>query len=169
SSDPILFDGNPLNDHFATTAWRNVPVSHPEEAMIGVMYGESGVDGDIVVENASHWVFAGTGLQPGDRLKGLLGYEVDGIVGMASPPNLVRLAHSPFVSNDGETGASDMTIYTTARGTLVFATGSIQWSWGLADFNAAARGSRLNTAAQRITRNVLEKMIGSPKRRAVRR
>lgn len=167
SSDPILRDGDPLNDHLVTTLWRNVPVARPEEALIGVMYTESPVDADIVIENASHWVFAGTGLQAGDRLPGLLGYEVDKIFGLASPPNLVRLAHSPFISDDGESGTADMTIYQTARGTIVFATGSIQWSWGLDDFNAASRGSRLNESAQRITRNVLGRMTTSPRRRAV--
>lgn len=167
SSDPILRDGNPQNDHLATTLWRNVPVARPEEALIGVMYGESPVDADIVIENASHWVFTGTGLKPGDRLKGLLGYEVDAIHGIASPPNLIRLAHSPFVSSEGESGTSDMTIYQTARGTIVFATGSIQWSWGLDDFNASARGSRLSEPAQRITRNVLGRMVWGVRRRAV--
>jgi hypothetical protein len=167
ASDPIVLDANPLNDHLATTLWRDVPVANPEEALIGVMYGESPVDADIVVENASHWVFAGTGLRPGDRLKGLLGYEVDRIHGIASPPNLVRLAHSPFVSGEGESGTSDMTIYETARGAIVFATGSIQWSWGLDDFNASARGSRLSAEAQQITRNVLERMTAAKRRRAV--
>lgn len=172
SSDPILFDGNPLNDHLATTLFRNVPAARPEEGMIGVMYVQSPIDGDITIDNASHWVFANTGLKKGDLLKGLLGYEVDAIVGAASPPNLVRLAHSPFVSADNETGFSDMTIYTTSRGTMVFATGTIQWSWGLDDFGPRSRGNRVNAAAQQITRNVLNRMItppAGPKRRAVRR
>jgi hypothetical protein len=167
ASDPIAQDGNPTNDHLTTTLWRDVPVSRAEESMIGVMYTESPVDADIVVENASHWVFAGTGLKPGDRLPGLLGYEVDRIFGIASPANLVRLAHSPFVSAEGESGTSDMTIYETSNGAIVFATGSIQWSWGLDDFNANARGSRLSVAAQRVTRNVLERMTASKRRRAV--
>jgi hypothetical protein len=168
ANDPILRDGNPQNDYLATTLWRNVPVNRHEEALVGVGYTESGIDGDIVIENASHWVFANTGLRAGDRLRGLLGYEVDKIWGVASPPNLVRLAHSPFVSNDNESGFSDMTIYETAKKTIVFATGSIQWSWGLDDFNGAARGSRFNPQAQQITRNVLARMLAQPKRRAVR-
>ena len=170
ATDPILFDGNPSNDHLATTLWRRVPVSRPEERLIGVMYVQSPIDGDIVIDNPSHWVFSKTGLKKGDVLPGLLGYEVDAIVGDDSPPNLVRLAHSPFVSADNETGTSDMTIYSTARGTLVFATGTIQWSWGLDDFGPRSRGNRVNAAAQQITRNVLNRMIGAtgPRRRSVR-
>ena len=172
STDPILSDGNPSNDHLATTNWRRVPVSRPEEALIGVMYVESPIDGDIVIDNASHWVFANTGLKNGDVLKGLLGYEVDAIHGLDSPPGLVRLAHSPYVSADDERGFSDMTIYTTVNNVLVFATGSIQWSWGLDAYGPSARGNRVSPAAQQITRNVLDRMIeqgpSAPKRRSTR-
>ena len=168
ATDPFANDGNPLNDHLVTTKWRQVPVMRPEEALIGVMYVESPIDGDIVVDNASHWVFANTGLKNGDILQGLLGYEVDAIHGMQSPPNLVRLAHSPFVSEENERGFSDMSIYTTASGTLVFATGTIQWSWGLDNFGPRVRGDRTSPAAQQITRNVLTRMIGPKKRRAMR-
>lgn len=171
SSDPILRDGNPLNDSLTTTKWRDVPVFRPEESLLGVMYVESPVDGDITISNASHWVFAKTGLKNGDRLPGLLGYEVDAMHGVAPPPNLTRLAHSPFVSGAGESGYSDMTIYTAASGALVFATGTIQWSWGLDDFGPSVRGNRVSPAARQITRNVLDRMIdraAPPKRRAVR-
>ena len=59
SADPLANDGNPLNDARITTKWRNVPVLRPEESLVGVMYVESPVDGDITIDNASHWVFAG--------------------------------------------------------------------------------------------------------------
>ena len=170
ATDPLATDGNPLNDNRVTTLWRNVPVMRPEESLLGVMYVESPVDGDITVTNTSHWVFANTGLRDGDRLKGLLGYEVDAIQGLQSPPNLVRLAHSPFVTTDGkDSGYSDMSIYTAPSGALVFAVGSIQWSWGLDDFGPSVRGDRTSEAARQITRNVLNRMIGMmPKRRSAR-
>jgi hypothetical protein len=51
-----------------------------------------------------------------------------------------------------------MTAYVAPSGAQVFATGSIQWSWGLDDFNAPRlRTSRLSPAAAQITRNVLER------------
>jgi N,N-dimethylformamidase beta subunit-like protein len=70
--------------------------SRPEERLVGVMYAADPVDADIVVSNAAHWAFRGTGLKNGDALRGLLGYEVDAIYG-SGPPGLERLAHSPFV------------------------------------------------------------------------
>ena len=167
ATDPLAMDGAPTNDHRITTKWRNIPVSRPEESLMGVMFVESQIDGDIVVDDASHWVFAGTGLQHGDRLRGLLGYEVDAIHGVASPPGLERLAHSPFVNDHGTTGYSDMTIHTTARGAIVFAAGTIQWSWGLDSFGDPKRAALQSEAAKQITRNVLNRMI-TPRRRAVR-
>ena len=169
ASDPFANDGNPSNDHLITVKWRDVPVSRPEEALLGVMYGESQVDGDIVVDNPSHWVFAGTGLKKGDKLIGLLGYEVDAIQGVAAPPGVIRLAHSPYVNDRGQSGFSDMTIYTTARGTIVFSAGTIQWSWGLDPFGDPDRVLRQSDAAKQITRNILDRMKAMPRRRAIRK
>lgn len=168
ASDPFANDGNPSNDHRITAKFRDVPVLHPEESLIGVMFVESQIDGDIVIDNPSHWVFANTGLKKGDVLKGLLGYEVDAIVGVASPPGLVRLAHSPYVNDHGQTGFSDMTIYTAPSGAIVFATGTIQWAWGLDSFGDPDRVLRDSPAAKQITRNVLNRMVARMRTRSVR-
>src|SRR6185295_13678789 len=89
------------------------------------------VSADMVIENASHWVFAGTGLKAGDHLPALVGYEVDRMFS-AYPPGTVRLAHSPF-DNNGVTDYSDMTIYQAASGAYVFSTGTMEWAYGLDD------------------------------------
>lgn len=155
-------DGDPfLKDRErATVRWRDAPINRPENALIGVMYFLDPVDGDVVVDRADHWVFAGTRLQKGDLLPGLLGYEVDRIFeenGQA-PRNLVRLCHSPaFNANTGLfTDYADMTIYRARSGAYVFATGTIQWSWGLDDFGVSPR---TNEAAKQMTRNVLNRFI----------
>ena len=54
-----------------------------------------------------------------------------------------------------------MTLYQAPSGAHVFATGSIQWSWGLDDYNAPAlRTARSSEAAQQITGNVLKLLTG---------
>lgn len=168
ASDPFANDGNPANDHLITVKWRDVPVSRPEESLLGVMYIESQIDGDIVIDNPSHWVFANTGLKKGDKLTGLLGYEVDAIFGVAPPPGVIRLARSPYVNDHGETGFSDMTIYTAASGAMVFSAGTIQWSWGLDPFGDTDRVERQSEPAKQITRNILNRMKAVARRRAVR-
>ena len=87
------------------------------------------------------------------------------IVTSTSPSNITTLAASPWTAlNDpGKQGTSHMTIYTAPSGAMVFATGSIQWAWGLDDFNAPGlRTSRLNVAAQRVTANVLQRFLNKP-------
>jgi hypothetical protein len=45
----------------------------------------------------------------------------------------------------------------------VFATGSIQWSWGLDSYNVPLwRTSRENEAAGRITKTVIDRMLETP-------
>lgn len=177
SSDPVLTDGNPANDYLATTAFRNPPVNLPEERLKGSMwtFTDSPVSGDIVVEDTSHWVFAGTNLHPGDHLPGLLGYEVDREFS-AFPANTVRLAHSPFTGYRGATDYSDMTIYQAPGGAWVFSTGTMDWAYGLDDTGShespAPPGGFLSPAAQQITRNVLNRFLtveARGKRRSVAR
>lgn len=156
-ADPYYNDGNSSNDKYVTNLWRSEPVYLPESALLGVQYGIDPVDADIIVTNASHWVYSNTGLSNGSRLSGLLGYEVDQRTGY-EPSNTTTLATSQAVNlRTGEQFTSHMTIYSAPSGARVFSTGSIQWSWGLDDFNVPnLRGSRLSAAAQQITHNVLQ-------------
>jgi hypothetical protein len=156
--DPFALDSDKLNDRLITEKWRDNPIKPPEDALIGVMYVTNPIDGDIVIEDPSVWVCAGTGLRKGDRLTGLLGYEVDRMSSRA-PLGTKRIAHSPF--NKGKfAGHSDMTVYTAPSRATVFAVGTMQWNWGLDDYNAPRlRASVLNPQAQQITRNVLAKFV----------
>jgi hypothetical protein len=156
AQDPFALDSDPANDRFITTYWRANSVKPPEDAFIGVMYFENPVNSDIIVTNTTDPAFALTGLYNGIALTGLLGYEVDRASGNA-PATLIVLGGSPTPSGL----LSNMTIYSAPSGAAVFAAGSIQWSWGLDDdyFAAALRTSRLNPAAQQITRNVLKRFL----------
>jgi len=165
ATDPVAGDPNEARARLATGRWRDAPTARPEAALIGIMYLADPVDGDVVVDEADHWAFAGTGLGPGSVLSGLLGYEVDAVA-EGSPPGLHRLAHSPFTRPSGETRYADMTIHESAGGALVFATGSMYWNWGLDGYNAPRwPGDRASAAAQRITRNVLDRMLAEETRR----
>ena len=104
------------------------------------------LDGDR--SNASHWVFANTGVVNGTRFTGLLGYETDAAFNNGfQPPGLEIVGASP-----DPIGVSNMATYTAPSGAVVFATGTIQWAWGVDDFGG--RGF-VNPAAQQVTRNVL--------------
>jgi hypothetical protein len=147
--DPVSSD--PTRSFLTTVEFRQSPVNRPEDELIGVMWeAATPVDEDIVIADASSWVFANTGLRDGDHLAGLLGYEIDRLHGHA-PTGTRLIAHS-LVPNQGL--FSDMTTYQTHAGGTVFATGSMQWNYGLDDF-APSHRLLTNAQAQQITRNVL--------------
>jgi hypothetical protein len=158
--DPASDKKNPPEiRRLTTTEFRLSPVNRPEDAMVGVMY-RSFFDQkeDMVVEDASSWVFENTGLRDGDHLPGLLGYEADQMFGNA-PPGTKRIAHSPYRDFFGASLASDMVFYTWPSGSTVVATGSMQWSWGLDDFDGNRRHSGVLPIAgvQQATRNILRR------------
>ena len=170
-SDPYAIDDDPANDRLVTAQWREAPVNEPEESLIGVMYDAVPVDGDIVISYPSHQIFSTVSLPQDGRLRGLLGYEVDRSF-HESPRGMTILAQSPYEVGGRQNHAA-MTLYTWPSGSNVFATGSMQWIWGLDDYNAPdIRSSRLSEAAQQITKNVLALLIqttryqesGSPSR-----
>src|SRR5262249_22734288 len=141
--------------------YRNPPVNSPEDALIGVMYDEEyPVNADIQVRDASHWIFAGTGLKDGGKIRGLIGFEADHMF-WSAPKSLVRLASSDFVGVFGRKNYSDMTLYQTPKGSLVFATGTMQWIWGLDDFRPPPLKSPglANPVAQKITQNLFAEML----------
>src|ERR1043166_8083091 len=168
AADPFGSDSDLSNDHLVTTYWKDPPVGRPQNAMIGVMYNIIAVDTNLVIRDASHWTCAGTGVTNGQALTALVGYEADGVWNNSqTPAGLQNIADSPVPPNtisdqNDPAGArsSAMTVYTAASGAMVFATGTIQWSWGLDHDPYLAAGihdSRLSPQAQQMTRNVLNR------------
>jgi hypothetical protein len=70
-------------------------------------------------------VFAGTGLDKGDRLKNLVGPEFDRF-DPSGPKNVQVMARSP-VNCRGKSSYSDMTYYTAPSGAGVWASGTNWW------------------------------------------
>ncbi len=56
-----------------------------------------------------------------------------------------------------DAGFSEMTIYTARSGALVFATGSLQFNWGLDNGTNSSRTPLVNPAAQRMVRNLFRR------------
>ncbi|CDS52857.1 hypothetical protein [Polaromonas sp. CG9_12] len=161
----FAIDSDPSNDKFITIRYRdlnaifgvNDSVAQPENGLVGVMYHGDPFNGDIVVSDATSWVYAGTGASNASRFSGLLGYETDTIVNNGySPPQLRKIAESP-----DPWGNSHMATYTTESGSVVFATGSNQWSWGIDNY-----GNRNveQESAKQATRNVLARFGAAPVR-----
>ncbi|AZQ58493.1 hypothetical protein EJ994_06605 [Maribacter sp. MJ134] len=231
-------DLDPVNSKKVSINFENIPEIGSQAKLIGVQYLADPVLGDIRISNPKHWVFKGTGLKKGSRLKGLLGYEIDGVV-KESPEEIAVLAATKcrkvkskthhvllhmtnkltkpvikiipnswikekrnslasklallaliailmasllysisillfFISffmvllfitlwflkiKLSTTYESHMTIYTKDSGGTVYATGSMQWCWGLDNYNSPSlRKDLTSKSAQIITKNVLAKL-----------
>ena len=147
-----------VNNAIVTTTWRAAPVNNPENAVIGTMFEDQIYqDYPLVVQDASSWVFAGTGFVNGTSVPGIVGYEYDKVFNNgATPAGLTTIGHSPVVGANGEHSFSDATVYTASSGARVFAAGSIQRSWGLANIQGS---TYMNAGIQRATANVLNNFI----------
>jgi hypothetical protein len=170
-----------------TQKWRDLANPRPEAALIGVQYVFNTLDRNMVISDCSSVLCNGTKspadptkrLQPGDILTGILGYEIDAVVPGVSPATTQIIAASPFVCFqakdpndpsrlvaegnpicDGTTQYSHMTYYTAPNGAKVFATGSMQWNWGVD--NSGPYPDRVNENVKQITRNVFNSFIPAP-------
>ncbi len=145
-----------VNNAIVTTRWRDAPVNRPENAMSGLMYQDQvNQSYPYVVQNASSWVYAGTGFTDGTQVPGIVGYEYDKAFSNGfQPAGLTLLSNSPVVGCCEGSGNSfsNSSIYTAASGAQVFNAGTIQWSYGLDDY--AAPGFR-NAGIQTTTANIL--------------
>lgn len=155
SLDPA--DKDPSLWYLTTTRFRDPPVNHPQEELLGVEYEGwfSGPPQDMVVTDASSWIFQNTGAVNGTHLTGLLGYEVDRMYNH-HPSGTHSVAHSPWIGVYGRMFYSDMTYYTAPSGSTVVDTGSMNWNWGLDDFRWG-RPVPTSPVAQQATRNILKK------------
>jgi hypothetical protein len=148
--DPL----NGVDDAEVTVSWRNAPVNLPESALLGPMYDCPDTHGDVVVADASVWVFAGTGMHDGDTIPDGVDLEVDKIFpGAPTPTRIQILAHSP-IACPGRSSFADMTYYTTRGHAGVFDASSQGWFTKL-QCGAPVATVECDQRAVRITENVL--------------
>jgi predicted nucleic acid-binding Zn finger protein len=162
-----------LDNSQATTLFRSPQVNRPENALLGVMYvgdrDEVYGGADFAVTNSTDPYYANTGLQNGDVLTGLVGFEWDAVVNNGfTPAGLTVLSQSPVSPTTiapglpvgTNTNISNAVRYTAASGAKVFSTGSIQWMWGLDSDKVT--NPRVDPRAQQIAVNVFKDMKAIP-------
>ncbi len=144
-----------------TVSWREPPLNRAESALVGTYYECNPVKADLVVADPSAWVFAGTGLGAGDKLKNVVGPEFDRYDKFApQPPGPLQvLSHSP-VRCRGKATFSNMTYYSTPSGAGVFATGTNWWISRLGP--ACPPDDCIDEKVVQITENVLKVFAVGP-------
>lgn len=118
-----------------TTKWRLPPVSRPENAMIGEMFGTwITTAAPLYVSDPSHWLWTGAGVRAGTAIPGSYGDEVDMRIDNGAQPSGVEVIGTGMV--EGYNGAlfatGETTLYTAPGGALIFSAGSITFSKALA-------------------------------------
>ncbi|MBV8985002.1 MAG: hypothetical protein JO248_11250 [Acidimicrobiia bacterium] len=116
---------NGTDNKAVTVDWRLAPISQPESTLIGDFYECNPVKADMIVGDPSAWIYAGTGLDKGDRLRNLVGPEYDRF-DASGPKNVQIMARSP-VDCRGKASYSDMTYYSAPSGAGVWASGTNWW------------------------------------------
>ncbi|MGZ8565462.1 MAG: N,N-dimethylformamidase beta subunit family domain-containing protein [Actinomycetota bacterium] len=135
-------------------------------------FGGEEANADLIVSDPDHWIFRGTGLEAGDHLYKLIGYEYNTNV-YCHPPG-VDIVNRTDLGYLERGRRHHVTVYTAPSGAIVFNAATIQWSWGLDDYGTGLptlrgtngprmRESRLDPAVSTITRNVLDRFLsGEP-------
>lgn len=170
----IIFRGGPYGDQneYAEQRQREhgpFPERGPDE---GLLIGARNIEpvnggGDWVVTQPEHWMFNGTGVQAGDRIPGLIGWEYHGAP--ADIPGLeVVAAGTAWVSGD-EPQQWTATIYPGPKQNFVFNAATIFWAQGLSSppghtlpWSHWSRPHGPDPRVQRITKNLLDRALAWP-------
>jgi hypothetical protein len=131
-----------------------------EQRLVGVQYldwNAWNMNTGFAVEDNTHWIYNGTGLNTGDVIPGIIGYEIDSQFSGYLLPDSVSytvLGQSPYAGNIHGPVLADTVIYETSLGSHVFASGSISWSWGL------NRLGYIDQNLRTMMKNLLDRFVG---------
>ena len=158
---------DPIQGPTTTVFWRDPVLNRPEQTLIGIQYtSESGPGHNVayVVNNSTHWIYAGTGFHDGDSVPGIVGYEEDRYMSnypAAAGSNWTLLSQSPYTSTDAGPDYANSSIYQAASGAWVFATGTMSWGWALDSYYNS--GTPVDSRIQQTTANMLNAFLnGAP-------
>jgi hypothetical protein len=155
---------DPVRDPSRTTQlFRDLDPQRPEAALFGVQYQdglkeptEPARDYVVAAPADDPWL-RDTGLRPGDVLADRVGYEWDAALPGPPPAGLTVLLHH----DDPVRSHADCVRWRTESGALVFATGSMQFSWALDDW---AHPGAADERIQALMRNAMAELM-TPSRR----
>lgn len=154
----------PVADPDATGRWRDL--GEPEQVLLGAQFmAIPARPAPLVVDNAEHWFWAGTGARTGDRMRRLMAGEADALYPRYPAPDAaegeyVRLAASPYRDEKGVDRVQHTTLYRTPAGGWIFNAGTFRWTFGL------DRPGFRDRRVERATANLLDRMLADvPDRR----
>jgi hypothetical protein len=147
-----------------TELFRNLDPPRPECLLWGVQY-QGGLTAaglpprhyELDPSSLTHPWMQGTGFEHPARLEGLVGYEWDALQEGLEPAEATVFFHY-----GNEVSNADALVHRTASGALVFAAGSLQFAWGLDDWDHEGHADE---RLQRFMRNALAELTGGDRER----
>ncbi len=122
--------------------------------------------GDWVCTNPAHWIYEGTGVQQGDVIPGLIGWEYHGDPGKW--PGLEVVEQGYAWQSGRKLGHWAATIFDGPRGNLVFNASTIFWSQALSSppghilpWSHGSRPHGVDVRVQRMMQNVLQRVLAT--------
>jgi hypothetical protein len=161
TADPLNGRGDPRQ--VTGNTWSSPPASWSEVPFVGEAYSgflePNAPAANLVIADASAWIFQGTGLHDGSQVPGVLVTDFDQFDSGSHPSNIQIFAHSPIVRANAQTQRaapfSDMTWWTDpASGAGIFDSGINSWIPALTGAQASV--------IDRITENLLLVIGGGP-------
>ncbi len=168
----IIFRGGPYGgeqDYAHARQKNHGPFPHhgPDEGLLMGARNVSPINGggDWTCVHPEHWALAGTGMQRGDRIAGLIGWEYHGRPATEIPGLEVLAAGTAWV---GGTRPQQWaaTIYPGPKGNFVFNAATIWWPQAMASppghmlpWSHWSRPHGPDARVQRITRNLLDRAL----------
>jgi hypothetical protein len=170
--DRIIFRGGPYGGSYKYAESREkdhgpFPERGPDEGWLMGGRNISPVNGggDWIVTKPDHWMFQGTGMERGDRIPGLVGWEYHG-----DPPDIpgLEVVAQGTAWVGGRTPQQwAATIYPGPKGNFVFNASTIFWPQGLSrppghtlPWSHWSRPHGPDPRVQRITHNLLRRALG---------
>jgi hypothetical protein len=153
---------SPRRDAQVTANWSQPPRPRNESALVGQAYDCFPARADQVVVDPGSWLFAGTGVRTGTRLRSVVGPESDRVdLAAPTPRPLEVLAHTHLRCGRRDT-TSDVAWYTTRSGAGVFSSGSIDWVCSITGAHCVGGGGRSSKIVAGVTANLLRALAAGP-------
>jgi hypothetical protein len=165
----VCYKGNGTTDPLypgptTTVKWRDPQPNRPEQGVLGIQFLNNVLNGGpvpYVVQNASNWVYANTGLHTGDAVPGIVGHEADSEQATAPLPASINtsytlLSASPFTDINNTAQTANSVIYQAPSQAWVFNAGTIDWSWGLENYGGTTYA---DPRIQQTTANIFNQFI----------
>lgn len=158
SEDPL----RTRDPDLATGNWRDEPRADPESTLSGEMYECFPGDDPLVVVDSGNWIWAGTGVHDGTKLRGLVGVEYDAVdLHYRTPRPIEIVAHSPARCKGHVVHADAAYHVASAAGAGVFDAGTMRWVCAMNHCGPATDVSS-GPIIERATLNILRAFANGP-------